>query len=608
MCPGARLTTVVALSSSLLWQTAFAADLPSFLQVRAAHRSSYAVLLDRHDKVLQMLQLDRTEQRLNWVALSDLSPAMQQALLVSEDRRFFQHHGVDWRAFVGAAWENLRYDTHRGASTLTMQLAGLLDKKLIRNAGGRTYAQKWQQIREANALEKHWSKTEILDTYLNLVTFRSDLSGINAASQALFHVAPAAIDTAQASILAALLRGPNAKPAVVAARACGVARHLKPPRPRCSTITALAYSRLAVHPAVPLGTALAPVLAEQYLTAPGEYLDTSLNIKIQKLALSALQKQLKLSPQIGGGAIVILKNSTAEILAYANARTDNAMTPDPITLQRPADTLVQAFLYELAIEQYKITAASVLNDTPLPISVPNPFPGYTNDASIPHWVSVRYALGAGLVLPADQVLEKISRDDFIDRLQTLSMNVPDPAMPLKINASLLDLANAYQTLANRGVYRMAGLHAGGLNAGRAILSADASAIIDNILADPSAHGDSALPAIDGYASYAAAQDDKQQWCIGSTGKVTVAVWMGNNDRKNPDMTKNQAALVWRTVVNALNGGLYPASAPKLPDDIVVQEIGYKPPIEPAREELFLPGTNLAYPRSLSVDALHDNPP
>ncbi|HET9112904.1 MAG TPA: transglycosylase domain-containing protein [Burkholderiales bacterium] len=608
MYPVARLAAFALLSGSLLWQTAFAADLPSFQQVRAAHRSSYAELLDRHGKVLQMRQIDFSEQRLGWVALSDLSPAMQNALLVSEDRRFFQHHGVDWRAFVGAAWENLRYDTHRGASTLTMQLAGLLDKKLIRRAGGRTYTQKWRQIREADALEKHWTKAQILDTYLNLVTFRSNLSGINAASRALFNVAPAEIDSAQASILAALLRGPNAKPAVVAARACGVARHLKPPRPSCSIITDLAYSKLAPHPEVPSGPGLAQTLAERYLSIPGEYLSTSLNFNIQKLALDSLQKQLELSPKIDGGAIVILKNSTAEILAYANARNDNATAPDPITVQRLAGTLAQAFLYELAIEQYKITAASVLNDTPLPISVPNPFPGYTNDASTPHWVSARFALGAGLALPAGQVLEKISRDDFIDRLQALDMNVPDPAMPLRINASLLDLANAYQTLANRGVYRMAGLRTGGLSAGRTILSADASAIVSNILADPSAHGDSAIPAVYGYASYASEQDDNQQWCIGSTGSVTVAVWMGNGERKNTDTTNNHAAMVWRTVVNALNRGLYPSPAPKLPDDIVVQEIGYKPPIEPAREELFLPGTNLAYPRSLSVESLSGNPP
>ncbi len=599
MRSGARLAAVILLSGSLLdYQTAFAASLPDFQQVRAAHRSSYAVLLDRHDKILQMLQLDRSEQRLPWVALDELSPAMQQALLVSEDRRFFQHHGVDWRAFVGAAWENLRYDTHRGASTLTMQLAGLLDKTLARNVGGRTYAQKWQQIREADALEKHWSKAQILDTYLNLVTFRSDLSGINAASQALFHVAPAAIDAAQASILAALLRGPNAKPAKVAARACGVALHMKPPGPSCATISNLAYNSLTGHPEVPSGVTLAPDLAEQYLTAPSERLVTSINIKIQKMALNSLQTQLKRSPKIGAGAIVILKNSTAEILAYANARGNEPMAADQITVARPIDTLAQPFLYELAIEQRRITAATVLNGTPVPISVPNTYPGYINDASTPLWVSARFALGEGLAVPAAQVLDRISADDFISRLQALALHVPDPAVPLQAESSLLDLANAYQTLANHGVYRMASLRIGGLENAQTILSADASAIVGNILADRSAHGGSAIPGIDGYASYAEAEDDTQQWCVGSTGKVTVAVWMGNTDRKTLNVNGNRAARTWRTVVNALNRVLYPGPAPTLPGGIVVQQIDYQPPVEPSRDELFLPGTALQQTQSV----------
>ena len=601
MRSGATLAALLLTAGSLCHQTAYAANLPDFQEVRAAHRSAYAELLDRHEKVLQMLQLDRTEQRLPWVALNDLSPAMQQALLVSEDRRFFQHHGVDWRAFVGAAWENLRYDTHRGASTLTMQLAGLLDQALARNRGGRTYAQKWQQIKAADALEKHWTKAQILDAYLNLVTFRSDLSGINAASHALFDVAPARIDSAQAAILAALLRGPNAQPAVVAARACGVAQLLKPPRPNCATINALAYSKLDSHPRVPLGDALAPELGEQYLSVPGERLSTSIDIAIQQLALHTLQKQIKLSP-IDSGAILVVKNSTAEILAYANAHgSGNTAIDDQVIAVHSADTLTQAFLYELAIEQRLITAATVLNDTPAPITVSTLFPGYINDASIPAWVSTRYALASALNAPAAQVQGLISAPDFDNRLQLLGLSAAETAPGQPTETSLLNLTNAYQTLANRGVYRMVSLRTGGLNTNQTLLSADASAIIENILADRSAHGDTGLT-VDGYAAYTLAEDDKQQWCIGSTGMATVAVWIGDSGRNTANGAGNRAAKVWKTVVSALNRGLLPGTTPKLPDTLVVQDIRYQPPVEPPRQELFMPGTELEQTAPLPADA------
>ncbi|MHB1677070.1 MAG: transglycosylase domain-containing protein [Sulfuriferula sp.] len=591
-----RTSTVIAaclaIFSGLANHASHAGAMPSFQQVRAQHQSSYAVLLDRNDNILQMLQMNHATQRLPWVALRDLSPAMQKALLVSEDRRFFQHHGVDWRAFVGAAWENLLYDTHRGASTLTMQLAGLLDPKLARTAGGRTYAQKWQQIKAAGLLEKHWTKGQILEAYLNLVNFRANLSGINAASEALFNVPPASLNTAQATILAALLRGPNAEPAIVAARACGVAHHLKSPRPSCTIITKLADDRLSPHPKIPLGAMLAPELAQQYLTAPGERLTTSLNIKIQRLALSSLSQQLKLAPEIGAGAIVVISNTTAEILAYADAHSDDTANIDQIPVLHPITTLAQAFLYELAIEQRQLTAASVLNNSPLPISTPNLFPAYANDASAQTWVSVRTALGTALIVPAWHTLDIITPHDFSNRLQMLGLKVADPDQPALVQASLLSLANAYQALANQGMYRTASFRIGGAQKSQLVLSANASAIINNILADPNAHGADDITPIHGYAAYALAQNAYQQWCIGSTGAVTVAVWMGNNDQKSITDPDNHAVAVWRSVINALNDGLFPGHAPKLPSDLVVEDISYEPPIEPPRKELFLPGTEL----------------
>jgi penicillin-binding protein 1C len=75
---------------------------PSFEQVRAAWKSSEGVLLDRQGQPLQTLRLDNSIRKLAWVPIDEVSPALRRSLLISEDRRFLEHAGIDWLA-VGSA-------------------------------------------------------------------------------------------------------------------------------------------------------------------------------------------------------------------------------------------------------------------------------------------------------------------------------------------------------------------------------------------------------------------------------------------------------------------------------------------------------------------------
>src|SRR6185369_5575692 len=136
----------------------------------------------------------------------------------SEDHRFFDHGGVDWRAILAAAWQRARGGALRGASTVSMQVASLLDADLRRGGAARSLADKWRQMRAAWALERSWSKQEILEAYLNLVTFRGELQGVGAAAQVLFDKQPHGLTTAESRALAALVRAPNADRATLARR------------------------------------------------------------------------------------------------------------------------------------------------------------------------------------------------------------------------------------------------------------------------------------------------------------------------------------------------------------------------------------------------------
>jgi penicillin-binding protein 1C len=198
------------------------AAVASFEAVRAAYHPSDARLLDRYGEVLHEQRIDGTRRRLGWSPLADVSPALQAAVIASEDRRFYRHHGADWRALAAAALRRLTGGPPRGGSTITMQAASLLEADLRRAGGPRTLAQKWRQVRLALAMERRWAKAEVLEAYLNLVTFRGELEGVAAAAAVLFGKAPHGLTEAEAAVLAALLRSPNAGHAAVARRAWGL--------------------------------------------------------------------------------------------------------------------------------------------------------------------------------------------------------------------------------------------------------------------------------------------------------------------------------------------------------------------------------------------------
>ena len=93
--------TLWMVSASAAWA------IPAFDEVRADFKPSDTLILSREGEVLQRLRTDATVRRGQWVPLAEVSPALRTALVLSEDKRFFEHSGVDWRAASAAAWGNL---------------------------------------------------------------------------------------------------------------------------------------------------------------------------------------------------------------------------------------------------------------------------------------------------------------------------------------------------------------------------------------------------------------------------------------------------------------------------------------------------------------------
>ena len=291
------------------------ADVPAFESVKSGWASTEGVLLDRHGQPIHELRVVERGRRLDWVPLDAISPAAVEAIVRAEDKRFFKHSGVDWLALSDAALDTL-FSRPRGASTISMQVAAQLDQELMPKSSHRSLGQKWDQIKSAQALEKSWTKRQILEAYLNLSTFRGELQGVAAAANGLFAKHPSGVTDGEGLLLAALLRGPNAGPEQAGKRACAIAAAMESVVP-CQRIVALAHQALNGAPNVRPAVDLAPHVARALLTHEHPRVQSTLDGAVQRFALDTLQRHLAdlADRAVADGAVLVADNRSGEVLA-----------------------------------------------------------------------------------------------------------------------------------------------------------------------------------------------------------------------------------------------------------------------------------------------------
>lgn len=581
--------------------------LPSPAAVTAAWRPSEAWLYDRSGVLLDSERVAFKARRLGWVKLNDVSPALVATVIAAEDRRFRAHGGVDWRALGGALRARLAGERSRGASTLTMQVAGFLSPGLAR-PGARGPLDKVRQMRAAWALEERWSKDAILEAYLNLAGFRGEAQGIGAASQALFGKPPVTLTTTDAAILVALLPDPNAPIDRVATRACRAAPAA------CTALRTATATALSSDRARALDPGLAPHLAARLLDVPGKRVTTTLDADVQRIATAALSRQLQgLGPgRARDGAVVVVDNASGDVLAYVGGvgLGSTAREVDGASAYRQAGSTLKPFLYGQVIERGWLTAASILDDTPVQLDTASGLYVPQNyDRSFKGPVSVRTALAGSLNVPAVRTLLIGGVAAFRDRLWDTGYRglVEDGqyyGFSLALGSAevtLLEQANAYRALANGGFFAPLRLRADDRpGVGKRVFSPQAAWIVGDILADASARSssfgvDSALrlpfwAAVKTGTSKAM----RDNWCIGYTARFTVAVWVGNleGDSMKAVSGTSGAAPVWRDVMLALHR-VAASDPPPRPAGIEARAVRFAGAVEPPRRDWFLSGTTQA---------------
>ena len=620
--------------------------MPRFEEVKSAFQPSDVQIVDRNGELLHSLRADKSVRRGQWVALADISPALRTAMVLSEDKRFYEHSGVDWRAVSAAAWGNVWNTKTRGASTITMQLAGLLDEDLKTGATGRSLPQKLGQTVAAQVLERRWRKDQILEAYLNNVPFRGEMVGIDALSRTLFGKAAHGLDDREAAVTAALVRAPNARAVTVAQRACGVLKVMQPTvKTDCVGldlyVTAalqrkefdassgiaphVARRVLSVLPELVEGSAgLKKASTSSARTGEGRVITTTLRAPLQRFAVQTLDRHLRelQSRHVEDGAVVVLDNATGAVLAWVGSSGElgRAGEVDFVTALRQPGSTLKPFLYAQAIAERRLTAASLLEDSPTHIQTAGGLYIPQNyDHQFKGWVSVRTALGSSLNVPAVRTLVMVSPDAFAKQLKTLGLPLKEAgdfygySLALgSAEVSLLNLTNAYRSLANGGRASSTYLTVPtpltvrpelveGSRSSIQAIDPRAAFIVSDILSDTNARartfGSDSVLATRFWSAVktGTSKDMRDNWAVGYSQGYTVGVWVGNaSGAAMWDVSGTTgAAPVWAAVMQFLHRN-EASKAPLAPAKLVqVQTQFYQngtAMVEAARQEWFLAGT------------------
>lgn len=540
---------------------------PTFSSVKARSKSSYATMYDKNGVALQRERIDYKRRRMQWVSFKDVPIELIDSLVRIEDKRFFSHFGIDVLSVANSIYNTTFHQKPlRGTSTLAMQLSSLLNPSLRATRKRRTLFQKIHQAAQGAQLQMRWSKHEILEAYLNMVSYHGEVEGLAAATEFFFEKTPAALSSDEIALLVTLVGLPNANWTEVANRACVLFAAIS-----CLELTKSAESLTKTKGISSID--LAPQLGKKLLRTRSADIQTSLDARLQRFAsdrlvahLSAIAKQ-----NVHEGAVLVMENTTGKVIAYVgnNPAERRAFEVDHVTALRQAGSTLKPFLYGLAFEQGYLTPDSKLLDQSIKIQTGRGIYQPENyNQTFYGWLSARTALASSINVPAVKVLKIVGLDAFAATLQKFGfrniLDGDDYGYSLALgtaDVSLWDLTNAYRTLANNGVWSEASIdfNPPNLLPNRVVFKKTTTDDIADILSDKAARAlsfgleNSLATPYWSAAKTGTSKNMRDNWCIGFNETHTVGVWVGNTTGEAMwDVTGvDGAAPVWHDVLTEI---------------------------------------------------------
>ncbi len=522
-------------------------------------------------KLLRMLLTREGDRVVQVLRFEDIPARLIAATLAAEDKRFFDHGGVDLLATSRAAWDNARAGRIvSGASTIHQQL--------VKVAAGHSLKRGWwiklTEALQARRLAMQWTKQEVLAAYLNRISYGNLMTGCASAAQGYFDKPLEDLTPAECALLAAIPQSPSRH---------NPFRSLESIQPRKLRILGRMHElgsltdeqlRIANEEPVKLqrfhGGFEAPHALEMLRREADGTIRTTLNSALQRQVEIIITQRLNAlkDRHVTQAAAVVIENATGHVLALAGSR--DFLAPDGGQINgawspHSPGSAIKPFTYLLALER-GATPASIVADLPIEYTTPT---GTYRPENYAHRLygpmTYRQALGSSLNISAVKVLSSIGGPQtLLAKLRELGLGtLTEPAehygLGLTIGNApvrLLELTNAYACLARGGLDQPWTLLAGGAPPTPARRFDEAATyVISDILADNQArqltfglNSPLRLP-FPVAVKTGTSTGYRDNWCVGYTPGFTVGVWAGNFD--NTPMQEvsgvTGAAPVWKDI-------------------------------------------------------------
>ncbi len=451
-------------------------DLPS--PRRLTSKDNFAVstqIFDRNGKLLYEIFAD--EHRIP-IKLKDLPPYVAQASIAIEDQHFYSHFGFDIIGITRAFTNNLQGKSLEGGSTITQQL--------VKNAllsPERSFKRKIKEGVLAILTEVFYTKDEILEMYLNYISYGGTSVGVEAASHRYFDKPASQLTLAEAALLAGLPQAPSryspfgSNPGEAKARQAEVLRrmvedgYITPLQAEEAKAQVLTYSLSTTDIQAPhFVFFVRDLLYEKYgietVERGGLRVTTTLDLDLQQATQASLSAEVDSLERynITNGAALIVKPNTGEILSMIGSKnyfdTENDGQVNVTLAERQPGSSIKPIMYATAFQERLLNPGTVLLDIPTCFDVPGQksYCPKNYDGSFKGPTTIRQALGNSLNIPAVKGLRLLGLDRFIRQAQAMGISSwVDPSrygLSLTLGGGevrMIDLAQAFSVIAVQGV-------------------------------------------------------------------------------------------------------------------------------------------------------------
>lgn len=495
-----------------------------------------------------------------YMSLNEFSPFLIEAVISGEDKKFYKHNGVDWAAKIRAIVENVKsFSFKQGGSTISEQVVRIIDKNKQK-----TVLNRWLQIWQAYELEKKYTKSEILEFYLNQVPFAHNRRGFSNAANLYFNRNLDTLSRGELLALVVMLRAPSAfdirKKNIIKNRINKLAQELKINDLISDDIKGESDSRELINAKYLIN------YLNQSISTEKRVVKTTIDGLLQKRTQEVLHREINKNKKSGllHGGVLVVNHNSGEVLSYVSINNNmNEIGINTVTTPRQPASTMKPFLYAKYFSNGHLPSETII-DEPYELAFAGGVHELKNySRGFYGKLTLREALANSLNIPAVKIIQELGEENFYHFLESIGIHLSNRSEEYgaglalgSAEISLAKMTEAYTCIANRGQCRqLKYILNRKSNSINRMISKESADLVRDILSDEYArqkefgkHFFSHQVAFKTGTS----TDFRDSWAFVFNSKYLIGVWMGNlNSTPMDNITGSSAALkVAKTLIES----------------------------------------------------------